>query len=248
MTSGSSSRKAKAQAAAPKQGPSKAVIGAVVAAVVIVGVVAAVLAGASGSKTAAAGAAPAHATSDSGGIVANPGKATPAAPTLELWEDFQCPICGDLEKAAGSQITAMAKAGDVKLVYHMLSFLDGNLSNDSSARAADAAACADDAGKFLGYHAAVYAHQPTTEGQGYTDAQLEQFAEQAGISGAALDTWKSCYAQKTYAQYVTNVQVAGTKAGINGTPTVKLNGKELDFRAILRDPTYLAQQVKAATK
>lgn len=246
QAAGGTSRKAKAQAAAPKQGPSKSIIAGVVAAVVIIGIVVAVIIGASGGKSSGQAVAPRTATGQSGGIVANPTTAKPGAPTLELYEDFQCPICGELEKSFGAQITSMAQAGQIKLVYHMLSFLDVNLSNDSSARAADAAACADDAGRFLQYHAAVYAGQPTKEGQGYTDAQLAQFATQAGISGSALDTWKKCYADKKYEQYVTNVQEAGTKAGVNATPTIKLNGKDLDLSKLT--PQYLTEQVKAATK
>ena len=183
MTSGSSSRKAKAQAAAPRQGANKAVIGAVVAVLVVVAVVVAVALGARGSGTAtpgatasAASALPVGATGPGGGIVVNPGKAKPGAPTLDLYEDFQCPICGQLEKLFGAQIRSLAAAGDVKLVTHTMSFLDDNLHNDSSLRAASAAACAADAGRFGPYHDAVYAGQPAKEGQGYTDAQLESFA------------------------------------------------------------------------
>ena len=51
MTSGSTSRKDKARAAAPRQGANRAVIGAVVAVLVIVGVVVAILLGSGGTAT-----------------------------------------------------------------------------------------------------------------------------------------------------------------------------------------------------
>jgi protein-disulfide isomerase len=252
MTSGSSSRKAKAQAAAPRQGANKAVIGAVVAVLVVVGVVVAVALGARGSGTAtpgatasAASALPVGATGPGGGIVVNPGKAKPGAPTLDLYEDFQCPICGQLEKLFGAQIRSLAAAGDIKLVTHTMSFLDDNLKNDSSLRAASAAACAADAGRFGPYHDAVYAGQPAKEGQGYTDAQLVGFAKTAGITGSAFSTWQQCVKSGQHTAYVKAVQTQSEKDGVFGTPTLKLNGKALDLQKLT--PEYLTAQVKAAT-
>jgi protein-disulfide isomerase len=251
MTSGSTSRKDKARAAAPRQGANRAVIGAVVAVLVIVGVVVAILLGSGGSaspggSTATSSALPAGATGPGGGIVVNPGKARAGAPTLDLYEDFQCPICGQLEKLFGAQIRSMAAAGDMKLVTHTMSFLDDNLKNDSSLRAASAAACAADAGKFGPYHDAVYAGQPAKEGQGYTDAQLQTFATQAGITGSALTTWKQCVKSGQHTAYAQAVQTQSEKDGVFGTPTLKLNGTVLDLQKLT--PAYLTAQVKAATK
>jgi protein-disulfide isomerase len=252
MTSGSSSRKAKAQAAAPRQGANKAVIGAVVAVLVVVAVIVAVALGARGSGTAtpgatspAASALPVGATGPVGGIVVNPGKARTGAPTLDLYEDFQCPICGQLEKLFGAQIRSLAAAGDITLVTHTMSFLDDTLKNDSSLRAASAAACAADAGRFGPYHDAVYAGQPAKEGQGYTDAQLEGFARTAGITGSALSTWQQCVKSGQHTAYVQAVQTQSEKDGVFGTPTLKLNGKVLDLQKLT--PEYLTAQVKAAT-
>lgn len=244
----------KLAAAAPK-GPNRAVVGAVIAVVVIVAVVVAILIASntkSDSATAKAGgptgsAQPAGVSGGTGGgIVANPATAKTNAPTLDLYEDFQCPRCGQLEKVMGAQITSMAGAGDIKLVVHMLSFLDNNLKNDSSTRSANAAACASDAGKFLQFHGAVFAGQPAQEGGGYTDAALTGFAGTAGITGDALTTWQKCTSSGQHAQYVTDVQTAGEKAGVFGTPTVKLNDQ--DISKTLSTADALVAAVKAATK
>ena len=77
----------------------------------------------------------------------------------------------------------------VAVCINSIAFVDTNLKNDSSTRAANAVACASDAGKFLEYHSAVFAAQPVKEGDGYTDAQLTEFATTAGITGPALTTW-----------------------------------------------------------
>jgi len=235
--------------ATPKKGPNPVVIGAVVAAVLIVGVVVAIVIGTSGKSSTANGASaqPVGAVaSDGGGIFANASTAKSNAPTIDLYEDFQCPTCGALEKAMGPTFASMAKAGDLKLVVHTLSFLDDNLKNDSSKRSANAAACASDAGKFLEYHALVFAAQPAQEGDGYTDAQLTQFASEAGITGAALTTWQQCTSSGQHDQYVIDTQDAAGRAGVNSTPTVKLNGK--DITQTLTSVDALVAQVKAATK
>jgi len=235
----------------PKGGPNPVVIGAIVAAVVVVAVVVAILSGNSGKSGSSTGTSGSSAPvgvvgGTGGGILVNPATAKGNAPTLDVYEDFQCPSCAQLEKAMGPAMASMAKAGQVKLVVHVLSFLDANLKNDSSSRAANAAACAADAGKYLEYHSAVFAAQPAQEGAGYTDAQLTEVAKTAGITGTALTTWQRCTSSGQHAQYVTDVQTGAEKAGVFGTPTVKLNGK--DITKTLTTGDALVAQVKAATK
>jgi protein-disulfide isomerase len=128
----------------------------------------------------------------------------------------------------------------------MMSFLDANLGNDSSARASNAAACAADAGKFPEYHSGVFAIQPANEGDGYTDAQLAGVATTSGIAGPALTTWQKCTTSGQHNQYVDDVATTSGKAGVNSTPTVKLDGK--DITKTLTTADALVTQVKLATK
>ncbi|HZW45723.1 MAG TPA: thioredoxin domain-containing protein [Dermatophilaceae bacterium] len=239
----------KIAAAAPKKGPNPVIIGAVIAALVIIAVVVAIVMGTSGKSGDNGGGSAQPAAvigGKDGGILANAATAKDNAPTLDLYEDFQCPACAQLEAKIGAQKASLAKTGEIKLVVHTLSFLDDNLKNDSSKRSANAAACASDAGKFLEYRAAVFAAQPAQEGLGYTDAQLTQFAADSGIAGVALTTWQKCTSSGQYGQYVTDVQTASGKAGVNSTPTVMLNGK--DVTKDVQTPEALVAAVKAATK
>jgi len=258
MTSSSASRKAKIQAAAPKGGirngtggsggANRVVVAAVVVVVVLAAVITAVVLGSrdkSAATTSGGSALPKNVAAMGAGLVVNP-DAPANVPTLDLYEDFQCPVCARFEEIFGLQIVDLVKANQVRLVAHPLSFLDDNLRNDSSNRAANAAACAADADKFLQFHAATFQGQPKTEGAGYTDAQLKNFAVQAGLSGATLTSWEQCYSAKTHNQWVESVQTQSEKDGVNGTPTVLLNGKALDLTGLTRD--QLAAQVKAATK
>ena len=263
MTSSSASRKAKIQAAAPQgpirsgskgggkgggQGANRIVVATVVVVVVLAAVITAVILGSQDKQaatTAGGSTLPKNVAAMGAGIVVNPG-APANVPTVDLYEDFQCPICARFEDIFGLQIVDMVKANQIKLVAHPLSFLDDNLRNDSSNRAANAAACASDADKFLQYHAATFQGQPAKEGAGYSDAQLKQFAVQAGLSSTALTSWDQCYTAKSHNQWVESVQTQSEKDGVNGTPTVKLNGKAVELTGLTRDK--LAAEVKAATQ
>jgi len=239
----------KLAASAPKGSMSRAIIGSLVLGVVVAGVVIAILIGNSNKAPdggSGGSALPAGVVGGKGGgILANAAPAKANAPTLEVYSDYQCDLCGQFEKVMGEALAELAKAGDVKLILHTLSFVDTNLKNDSSTRSANAAACASDAGKILEYNSAVFAGQPEKEGTGYTDAQLTEFANTAGITGPTLTTWQECTSSGRHAQYVTDVQTTAEKAGVFDTPTVKLNGKTIN--ETLSTPAALVAQIKAAT-
>ncbi|HEY7858211.1 MAG TPA: thioredoxin domain-containing protein [Candidatus Nanopelagicales bacterium] len=177
------------------------------------------------------------------------GNAPTTVPQLQLWEDFQCPICGELEKANGTGITGLADAGKIRLLWRPTTFIDDNQNNQSSQQAAQAWGCAIDAGKAKEYHSTVFANQPATEGTGWTQAQLLDFGTKAGITGAAYDTFKSCVDANTYASWVANSRQAFDQTAVPGTPTGYLvmagkSNKELDYNT-LHDPAALQAAITA---
>lgn len=238
---------ARLKATQPQQGPSKVLIAAVVAVVlVIVGGIAWLRTDPFGSLEATP---PKGGNAEGAGVVAYPGAAKPGVPTVDLYEDFQCPICNQLEQRNGTSIFEQAKAGDIKLVVHLMSFLDDNLGNDASKRAANAAFCAADAGKFPEYHAAVFAAQPEKEGDGYSDATLKQAASTAGITGSALSTFNTCLSEGTYDGYVEDTEKRSNDDGVNGTPSIKVDGNTLDdaaMRQLLTTPNSWPTVLRAA--
>ena len=175
-------------------------------------------------------------------MVLNPG-APASVPTLDLFEDPQCPICKQFEAIFGPAITELVKNNEAKVVVHTMTFLDTNLKNDSSVRAAMGAYCAADQGKFLDYMSAVYIGQPEQEGVGWTDPQLEAFALSARVG--SLPTWQQCVKDKTYKAHANAAAEAALKDGVNGTPTLRLNGTKLTLTGKVDE---LAAAVAAATK
>lgn len=169
----------------------------------------------------------------------------PGAPTLEIWEDFQCPACAAAEQLTGDTIESLARAGEIRLVWRPTTFLDERLDNDASLRATAAWGCAIDAGAGPEYHRAVFAGQPAREGAGWTDEQLLSFGAAAGISGAAGDTFESCVSGDTYERWATNSTAAFYDAGVPGTPTGYLDGEQLP-PGTLADQQALLAAVRAA--
>jgi protein-disulfide isomerase len=162
-----------------------------------------------------------------------PGTATPDAPVLEIWEDFQCPACGAVEEANGAGIESLADAGKVQLLWRPTTFLDRNLGNDASSRATAAWGCAIDAGKAAEYHRTVFANQPEQEGTGWTNEELLGFAGEAGITGAELDTFTQCVADATYVGWAANSTDVFYTSNIPGTPLAKLNGVEIPTEVLV---------------
>lgn len=232
------------------RGVNRIVVGAVVAVVAIIAVVGGVVVAERNKqdRVGSSTAVPAGAAGMGEGFVANAGVTLqPGAPTLEVYEDFQCPACAQFEQVMGGTVADLAKEGRIRLVYHLKTFLDANLRTTHSLTMGNAAMCAADAGRFQAFHDAVYANMPADEGQGWPTAQVKGFAEGAGITGAALDTWQTCVDERKYGTYVESTEESSSKAGINSTPTVLLDGQKLDFNAV-PDPAALTAAVEAATK
>jgi protein-disulfide isomerase len=200
---------------------------------------------------------PAGVSADTYGVPYGTGWTSPdeaKLPTLEIWEDFQCPACKQVEAASGAQIQALADAGKVKLLYRPATFLDASLAADnvangnpnSSARATSAWGCAVDAGKTGEYHTAVFDIQPADEGVGFSDQQLIDLGTTVGIADADLATYTKCVQDGTYLSWSANSNKAFSDAGVGGTPTAYLNGVELNG-SDLADVEGLTQKIEAAT-
>ena len=173
------------------------------------------------------------------------GSAPDTAPLLELWEDFQCPACGSLEELNGAGIQSLGTDGKVRLVWRPTAFLDNNLGNTSSAAAINAWGCAIDAGKTVEYHDAIFANQPTTEGEGYTTELFVSLAEQVGITGVPLEQFNDCLTSNRYLGWADNSTQAFYDAKVEGTPRGVLNGTPIDG-AQLADQATLEKLIEEA--
>lgn len=149
-----------------------------------------------------------------------------ARSTLVVWEDFRCPACKSFEDTYRSTIHELAAAGRLKVEYHLATLIDGNMGGSGSRRAANAAACAQDAGKFVPYHDVLFENQPPETDDAFAkDAKLKALARKVdGLTGPAFDT---CVDEGRHNAWVAKSSEAFLKGGFRGTPAVFLNGKDL---------------------
>jgi protein-disulfide isomerase len=251
-TTPASARQAKIEAARGSGGAgvNKVVVAAVVVIVAIIAVVGGVIWADQSSKEEVTGGGNALPTGVSALGQGYPAfqDVTPAAnaPVVDLYEDFQCPACASFEAVVGSTFTSLAEEGRIKLVYHVKNFLDDNLGNDSSTRAANGAFCAADAGKFQEFHTQVFTNQPAREGDGFTDAELTSFAETSGLTGDALTTWQQCADAGKFVDYVNSVEAQSFEDGVRGTPTIRINGEIVELQSV-GSPELLTAAIQNAT-
>ncbi|MFD7612514.1 thioredoxin domain-containing protein [Streptomyces sp. NPDC059828] len=147
-----------------------------------------------------------------------------APSTLTVWEDFRCPVCAQFETRMRDAIHELTDSGQLKADYHFATIIDGNLGGTGSVRAANAAACAQDAGKFVAYHDVLYTNQPSEAEDTFGDnAELIELAGQ--VEGLDTPAFRSCVEKGTYDDWVNRSAEAFHAAGHRGTPTVLLNGE-----------------------
>ncbi|MBX6389838.1 MAG: thioredoxin domain-containing protein [Frankia sp.] len=170
---------------------------------------------------------PAAATGPENGIVV--GQAD-APVTLELYEDFQCPACRQMEETIGQTIDSLVDEGKIKVVYHMRSFL-----GPDSARAANAGAAAANEGRFREFHRVLYDNQPPENTGGFSNDKLIEFGKQAGLTSAAF---VSAVNDGTYDGYVAEVDERASKRGVTSTPTAFLNGTELPNQTLFSPQAF----------
>ena len=170
-------------------------------------------------QTDTSAAIPASVSAEDGyGIVFN--KELADAPFIEIYEDFQCPACARFESIAGEYIEELITTKKAKVAFHTLSFLGGE-----SQIAANAAACSADEGKFLQLHKTLMANQPSENSGAWTSSYFSTLGLGLGISSPEYD---KCVSDNKYMGWVKNVAEAGAARNINSTPTVFINGKEID--------------------
>lgn len=167
-------------------------------------------------------------STDPGGVNADYGVVigeADAPTTITVYEDFQCPICAIFEEETADQVREAVEAGDVKVEYRMVSFLDRASENAYSSRAANAAlAVLDAAGPdaFWTFHDELFADQPAEGTAGPTNDEL---IDKAVDAGADRDEVADAIEDGAFDQHVVNATDAMSKNGVTGTPTVLIDGK-----------------------
>ncbi len=144
--------------------------------------------------------------------------------TLVEFTDYQCPFCGRAFRQTFPQVVAKyVKTG--KLRYVIQDFPLQQL-HPNAFKAAEAARCASDQGKYWEMHDRLFGNQQALDEKG-----LEASAQALGLN---MKEFQQCLDSGKYKAEINSEIQSGMKLGVRGTPTFFLGptGTDLDkFRA-----------------
>lgn len=167
----------------------------------------------------------------------DPSLGSASAPvTIVEFSDFQCPFClrvaptlKQLREAYGDRIRIVWKDFPLTSIH------------PQAFKAAEAAHCAREQGKFWEFHDVLFANQ-----QALLVESLKQYAVDLGLDAAAFNT---CLDTSKYNDRVQQHMGIGTGLGVNSTPTTFVNGRRVTgaqpyevFSAIIEEELQRAGQ------
>jgi protein-disulfide isomerase len=143
-----------------------------------------------------------------------PSKGPSGAPiTIVEFSDYECPFCVRAEPTVKDLLAKYP--GKIKLVYR-----DFPLPMHKSApKAAEAAHCAEDQGKYWEMHDKLFASGGKLE-----VGDLKKYARDVGLDGGKFD---QCLDSGEKAKLVDMHKKAGEEVGVSGTPAFFINGRQI---------------------
>jgi protein-disulfide isomerase len=166
--------------------------------------------------------------------------------TLEVWTDFQCPICGQYARTVEPALVAKyVTPGTLRIVHHDAAFqgAKSGAPYDESVEAAAGARCAADQRAYWPFQDWAFANQSGENQGAFAAGRLASIASAAGLD---VPAWKACVAtgqRQTAARTATQAALA---AGVNGTPTMSINGQVMVGLRSVADLSALIDAAAAA--
>lgn len=149
---------------------------------------------------------------------------TDAKLTFIEFSDFQCPFCERFYRETLPLIEKeYIRTGKVRMVYR--DFPMANIHKHAQ-KAAEAAQCAGEQGKYWEMHDMIFNHQ-----KAMAVNDLKMHAKRLGLSA---DQFEKCVDSDKYAEEVKKDMMNGRALGLEGTPTffVGLTGKDKTIQAV----------------
>lgn len=154
----------------------------------------------------------------------------PNAPVkLVEFADFQCPGCGSYwSTTEPTVIQNYVETGKVFYTFSPFSFVGSFVKNnpyDESIKAAEAAYCANDQGKFWEYRDYLFVNQIGENQGAFSEKRLLAFAKSLALD---MDTFTKCLQSGEHNQLVMDANNFATTSGINQTPSFTIDGTLVD--------------------
>lgn len=143
-----------------------------------------------------------------------------AAVVMAEFTDYQCPYCArHYEQTEQQLIENYIDQGKVKHVMRDLPLP----FHENSKKAAEAARCAGDQGKYWEMHDEIFANQEEWSAGDSVEA-FSQYATKIGLNVSSFD---QCLSSGKFSQAVEDDLILAQKVGASGTPTFFVNGEIL---------------------
>ncbi|MDQ3861957.1 MAG: DsbA family protein [Actinomycetota bacterium] len=138
--------------------------------------------------------------------------------TVYLYEDFQCPFCGQFSRDTFPELVDhYVKEGKVKMVSEPLAFL-----GPDSVEAARAALAAGEQNRYWPYYSLLFENQGE-ENSGYVTASfLQDLAHKT--PGLDVSEWDAKRTQDSFGSELQAAQSKAQSAGVDSTPTLVISG------------------------
>ncbi|MBC7298412.1 MAG: thioredoxin domain-containing protein [Demequina sp.] len=150
-----------------------------------------------------------------------------------IYEDFLCPYCAEFEEATREDLAELAADGKVQVDYRPFVLLS-RLGPYSELATSAFAVVQEEAGSEVAkkFHDLLFENQPSESGPFPEAANLVDLAVEAGASEAAVKDRIESLDGKAWADAATR---AAADSGVNGTPTILLDGKQFQEGSTMED-------------
>ncbi len=143
---------------------------------------------------------------------------------IEIWADFQCPICGTLVRDYFPRLTTdFVLTGQARIVSHDIAILGATADNESVG-AAVAARCAGPQGKYWAFHDWLYYNQDGENKGAFSTDHLKQIADGVGVDRAK---WDACIAETAQTQAIRASTADSASLGVSSTPSFRIAGGQI---------------------
>ncbi|MER5422130.1 DsbA family protein [Streptosporangium roseum] len=198
------------------------------------------------SEEATGALAPITAAADGSVVMA---KAGVEKPVLDVYEDFQCPACKALEETSGATIKNLAAEGKVKVVYHPITIFpqeaNKGVTRGNSVRGGAASRCVPGGAPWIKFHDKLFEEQPSETVEGFKLDDMVAWGKDAGVTDPGFEKCVTDQ-QKATEHTAYSTKILGS-ANLQGTPTLKINGTEVD-NSVAFKPADLRQAILDAAK
>lgn len=141
--------------------------------------------------------------------------------TMIEFADYTCPYCLKWHSSIFNKLKEeYIDTGKVRFIYWDFAFL-----SEKSVRAAEAASCAADQGRYWEYHQELFDNQESFIASNNIDSYLNSLASKLVMDKKAF---QSCLQDNKYTEKIKEYLNKASAVGVSSTPTVTINGIKLE--------------------